>query len=293
MSGTSAPTPPSRRSRGARISSYLRSGPAARLLPRLVALNIVEGAVRLAAQAFLAALPLLMTVAAFAPDGVQDLLADALQTVVGVQGDTLQEVRRAFDATGPAGNTVGAVGVLVTLASATAFSRALQAVCRRCWNLPRLPLRAAAWRWPLWLVVWLGYLLLQAPIRSGFGAGPVLGAVLSLLGTTLLWWWSQHLLLSARVGWSELLPGAVLAGTGTVVLSWAARLLMPTAMDRSLEEFGLLGPVFTFLSWLIAVFLVAVSGLALGEAVATSAWYRRALGARHRPRGGRTITRSG
>ncbi|MFE9110468.1 YhjD/YihY/BrkB family envelope integrity protein [Streptomyces collinus] len=293
MSGTSAPTPPSRRSRGERISSRLRSGPAARLLPRLAALNIVEGAVRLAAQAFLAALPLLMTVAAFAPDGVQDMLADALQKVVGVEGDTLQEVRRAFEATGPAGNTAGAVGVLVTLASATAFSRALQAVCRRCWNLPRLPLRAAAWRWPLWLVVWLVYLLLQAPIRSGFGAGPVLGAVLSLLGATLLWWWSQHLLLSARVGWSELLPGAVLAGTGTVVLSWAARLLMPAAMDRSLEEFGLLGPVFTFLSWLIAVFLVAVSGLALGETVATSGWYRRALGTRRLPRGGRTITRSG
>ncbi|MFI2720813.1 hypothetical protein ACH5AI_31500 [Streptomyces collinus] len=117
--------------------------------------------------------------------------------------------------------------------------------------------------------------------------------MLSLLGATLLWWWSQHLLLSARVGWRELLPGAVLAGTGTVVLSWAARLLMPTAMDRSLAEFGLLGPVFTFLSWLIAVFLVAVSGLALGEAVATSGWYRRVLGTRRLPRGGRTITRSG
>ncbi|GAA2761307.1 hypothetical protein GCM10010103_03480 [Streptomyces paradoxus] len=293
MSGTAAPDPPSRRSRAERISAHLRSGPAARLLPRLVALNIVEGAVRLAAQAFLAALPLLMTVAAFAPDGVQDLLADALQELLGVRGDTLEEVRRAFEATGPTANTVGAVGLLVTLASATAFSRALQAVCQRCWNLPRAPLREAAWRWPLWLLVWLVYLLLQAPMRGGFGVGPVLGAVLSLLGATLLWWWSQHLLLGARVGWSELLPGAVLAGTGTVGLSWAARLLMPTAMDRSLEAFGLLGPVFTFLSWLIAVFLVAVSGLALGETVATSAWYRRAIGTRGRPRGGRTITRSG
>ncbi|MFE9648039.1 hypothetical protein ACFYO0_28785 [Streptomyces sp. NPDC006365] len=60
------------------------------------------------------------------------------------------------------------------------------------------------------------------------------------------------------------------------MLSWAAGLFMPTVMERSLQEFGPLGPVFTFLSWLIAVFLVAVSGLALGQYVASSDWYRAA-----------------
>ncbi len=100
--------------------------------------------------------------------------------------------------------------------------------------------------------------------------------MLSLLSATLLWWWSQHLLLGGRIGWRDLLPGALLAGTGTVVLSWAAGLFVPTAKERSLQEFGLLGPVFTFLSWLIAVFLVAVSGLALGQYVASSDWYRTA-----------------
>ncbi|MGW1749301.1 hypothetical protein ACWCRD_27570 [Streptomyces sp. NPDC002092] len=97
----------------------------------------------------------------------------------------------------------------------------------------------------------------------------MIGWALSLLSAALLWWWSQHLLLGGRIGWRSLLPGAPLAGTGTVVLSWAAGLFVPKAMERSLEEFGPLGPVFTFLSWLIAVFLVAVSGLALGEYVAS------------------------
>jgi len=45
----------------------VRSG--GRLLPRLSAFNVVEGSVRLAAQAFITALPLLITVAAFAPEG--------------------------------------------------------------------------------------------------------------------------------------------------------------------------------------------------------------------------------
>ncbi|MFF6916447.1 ribonuclease BN [Streptomyces sp. NPDC012466] len=274
----------------ARVAASLRSGAMARLLARMATLNIVEGSVRLAAQAFLTALPLLMTVAAFAPGWMQDLLADSLRAVLGIRGDTLEELRRVFSATGTTRNTAGAVSAVVTLVSATAFSRALQAVCLRCWRLPRIPLRAAAWRWLLWLLVWLAYLLLQAPLRNGFGLGGVTGTVLSVLSATLLWWWSQHLLLGGRIGWRNLLPGAVLAGAGTVMLSLAARLLVPTAMERSLEEFGPLGPVFTFLSWLIAVFLVAVSGLALGEYIASTTWYRAAAPPRV-TRGGRAVNR--
>ncbi|MEU1916759.1 ribonuclease BN [Streptomyces massasporeus] len=270
----------------ARIAAGLRTGSTARLLSRLSTLNIVEGSVRLAAQAFLTALPLLMTVAAFAPDWMQDLLADSLRAVLGMSGDTLDELRRVFSATGTTRNTAGAVSAVVTLLSATAFSRALQAVCERCWHLPRAPLRTAVWRWLLWLVVWLACLLLQAPVRNAFGAGAVPGVLLSVLSATLLWWWSQHLLLGGRIGWRSLLPGALLAGSGTVLLSLAARVLVPTAMERSLDEFGPLGPVFTFLSWLIAVFLVAVSGLALGEYVASTTWYRTSALRR-------TLTRAG
>ncbi|MFJ4979372.1 YhjD/YihY/BrkB family envelope integrity protein [Streptomyces coeruleorubidus] len=259
-----------------RFAARVRSGTTARLLSRLAALNVVECSVWLAAQAFLTALPLLMTIAAFAPGWMQDLLADSLRAVLGVRGDTLDEVRRAFTATGTPRDAAGAVGVVVTLVSATAFSRALQAVCERCWRLPRASVRAAVWRWLIWLLVWMGVLLVQAPLRSGFGGGAVTGWVLSALSATALWWWSQHLLLGGRIGWRNLLPGALLAGVGTVVLSWAADLFVPTVMERSLQEFGPLGPVFTFLSWLTAVFLVAVSGLAIGQYVASCDWYRTA-----------------
>jgi membrane protein len=266
-----------RRERAVRAAASLKAGPLGRLLPRLAALNLVEGAMRLAAQAFLAALPLLMTVAAFAPSGMKHLLAESLGSVLGVHGETLDEVRRTYAADRATRQSVGALGALLTLASATAFSRALQAVCERCWHLPRAPMRAAAWRWLIWLVVWLAFMFVQAPLRRGFGIGPALGLALSLAGSVLLWWWSQHLLLSARIGWLSLLPGAVLAGAGTLTLSWAGHLLLSDAMRRSLDEFGPLGPVFTLLSWLISVFVVAIAGMALGEAVATSAWYRNAV----------------
>ncbi|MFR0354982.1 YhjD/YihY/BrkB family envelope integrity protein [Streptomyces sediminimaris] len=288
MARETAP-PTTLRERAVRAAASLRAGPVGRLLPRLAALNLVEGAMRLAAQAFLAALPLLMTVAAFAPPGMRQLLVDSLSSVLGVRGETLDEVKRTYAADDAARQSVGALGALLTLASATAFSRALQAVCERCWHLPRAPVRAAAWRWLIWLVVWLAFMFVQAPLRRGFGVGPATGLALSLTGSVLLWWWSQHLLLGGRIGWWSLLPGALLAGAGTITLSWAGHLLLSDAMQRSLDEFGPLGPAFTLLSWLIGVFVVAVSGMALGEAVATSAWFRHtvASGGPRRERSGR------
>ncbi|MGY0057739.1 YhjD/YihY/BrkB family envelope integrity protein [Streptomyces sp. LZ34] len=254
------------------------TGLVARLAEQLLAVNTVEAAFRLAAQAFLTALPLLMAVAAFAPEGWKGLLADSVRSVVGVRGRALEELRRALAASGTTKNSSGAVGVVVALLSATAFSRALQAVCERCWNLPRTRIRVAAWRWLLWVLVWLAVLFVQAPLRRGFGTGIVSGLVLSLLSAVLLWWWTQHLLLGGRVGWLLLLPGAVLAGTGSVALGYASRLLMPRAVDRSLADYGPLGPVFTLLSWLVAVFLIVVAGLAIGRLVASSAWYARLVG---------------
>ncbi|MGW2491893.1 ribonuclease BN [Streptomyces sp. NPDC001606] len=268
-----------------RVTAWGRVVDVGRLLPVLSAVNVVEGAMRLAAQSFLAVLPLLMTVAAFAPRGVQDLMVDSLSAILGVRGDTLAEVRHTFEATGTPRQTVGALGVLLALLSATAFTRALQAVCERCWSLPRAPVGAAAWRWIVWLVVWIGVLLFQAPLRSGFGTGVVVGLVLSMLSSVLMWWWAQHLLLGGRIGWRELVPGALLAGLGAVALSRFGALLMPTAMQRSLQEFGPLGPVFTFLSWLIAFFVVTVSGLVIGRWIAGSAWFAALQLPRVRPSG--------
>jgi len=51
-----------------------------------------------------------MTVAAFAPRWLQDLLADSLRAVLGVRGDTLDELREVFSATGATSNTTGTVG---------------------------------------------------------------------------------------------------------------------------------------------------------------------------------------
>ncbi|WP_327655933.1 YhjD/YihY/BrkB family envelope integrity protein [Streptomyces sp. NBC_00483] len=236
---------------------------------QIVSVRLLDSSTRLAAQAFLTAIPVLFVIAAFAPSAVREQLLDSSRTAIGLSDGSLAEVRQVYgvnDST--TRDTSGAVGVLVTLVSATACSRALQRVCERSWQLPPAGLRVVAWRWAVWLGVWLTAVLAQGVLRDGFGVGAWLGIPLSYVTSVLLWWWTQHLLLGSRVAWLPLLPGAVLTGIGVVTLSWASHLYMPRVLNRSLAQFGPFGLVFTLLSWLIVLFTVVCAGISVGYVVA-------------------------
>lgn len=248
-----------------------------RMLGRLISVNWMDASARLAAQTFLAALPLLIVFAAFAPKPVKDVLTDSVQALFG-DNAPVDGIEETFAAQGVTKDAYGGVGILVTLISATAMSRALQSVCERCWDLPKAGARMVAWRWLVWLLGWMAALLFQAPLRHGFGGGAWLGVLLSLVIAVLLWWWTQHLLLGARIGWLPLLPGAVLAGVGMVTFVYASGLVMPVTLERSIAQFGSLGYVFTVLSWLIVGCCVIVAGVALGQVIATSGPFPRWLG---------------
>ncbi|MET8474182.1 YhjD/YihY/BrkB family envelope integrity protein [Streptomyces sp. NPDC006422] len=240
-----------------------------RVARQIVAVRLLDSATRLAAQAFLTAIPVLFVVAAFAPAVVREQLLESSRTAMGLSGASLAQVKEVY-AANDAGTreTSGFVGVVVTLLSATACSRALQRVCERSWGLPSAGVRLVAWRWLAWLGVWVTAILAQGVLRDGFGAGAWLGLALSYGASVLLWWWTQHLLLGSRVTWLPLLPGALLTGAGVVALSWASRLYMPRVLNRSLAQFGPFGLVFSLLSWLIVLFTVVCVGIAVGYVVA-------------------------
>ncbi|WP_328539158.1 YhjD/YihY/BrkB family envelope integrity protein [Streptomyces sp. NBC_00344] len=242
---------------------------AVRVLRQLASVNILDSATRLAAQAFLSAVPVLFVIGAFAPQYVRDQLITSLHAVMGLDGSSLDDVQKVLGAEeGEAKEASGAVGAVVTLLSATACSRALQRVCERSWHLPAAGLRSIAWRWLAWLGVWLVALLTQGALHINLDAGPWVGVPLSLLASLLLWWWTQRLLLAGRVDWLPLLPGAVLTAAGVVALTWSSRLYMPRILQRSTDQFGPLGAVFTMLSWLITLFTCITVGIALGHVVA-------------------------
>ncbi|MFB6615805.1 YhjD/YihY/BrkB family envelope integrity protein [Streptomyces sp. NPDC085524] len=240
-----------------------------RVINQLADVNVLDCATRLAAQAFLGALPALFVVGALAPDWVQDQLVSSIRGTLGLQDAALDQVRALYtDADGATAAGTGAVGVVVAVLSATACSRAMQRMCERCWHLPKAKAALAAWRWVAWVSVWLIALLFQGPIQNAFGTGLLGGFFLALVSSTLLWWWTQHLLLAARIPWLPLLPGALLAGLGQQLMTAASRIYMPHAVARSMQQFGSLGSVFVLLSWLIMLFVVVTVAVALGYVVA-------------------------
>ncbi|MEV6795753.1 YhjD/YihY/BrkB family envelope integrity protein [Streptomyces sp. NPDC051320] len=252
------------------VRAFRRRTPlAGRVAGQLAAVNIFDSATRLAAQAFLSAVPVLFVIGAFAPQYVRDQLVSSLHAVMGLNDSSLDEVQRVLSAEdGETKDASGIVGALVTVLSATACSRALQRVCERSWHVPAAGLRLIAWRWVVWLVVWLVALLAQGAVHTGPFAGPWVGVPLSLVVSLLLWWWTQWLLLGGRVTWLPLLPGAALTAVAVVGLTWGSRLYVPRTLQRSVDRFGPLGAVFTTFSWLIALFTCVTVGIALGYVLA-------------------------
>ncbi|MER5778134.1 YhjD/YihY/BrkB family envelope integrity protein [Streptomyces sp. NPDC002039] len=258
------------RLRGLRARTEERFPVVTELTGRLLSTNLLDGATRLASQAFLASVPLLFAVAAFAPQGVRDQLRDSLRTVFGLTGQADAQLQQVLgSSTGKSlRETTGTIGLLMALISATSFSRAMARVCERAWQLPKSRTRIAVWRWFAWLLALLLVVFMEGPIREGFGAGLWVGIPLSFLLGVGVWLWTQHLFLAGRIGWMALLPGAVLSSIATTVLSLSAALYMPNALNRALHEYGSLGLVLTLLSWLIAICAAVTFAVTIGAVLA-------------------------
>ncbi|MEU9073757.1 ribonuclease BN [Kitasatospora sp. NPDC004745] len=238
------------------------------LTARLLSPGLLDAATRMASQVFLTSVPLLFAVAAFAPDGVRDQLVSSVRSLFGISGSADQQLHQSLYGTGDLRETSGYIGLVMALLSATSCSRAVSRVCERAWRLPKAATRVAAWRWVLWIVGWVTVLMFQGPLRSGFGAGLWLGLPLTFLVSLIVWWWTTHLLLSGRVLWLPLLPGALLTATAVTTMALSARIYMPGALNRALSQYGSLGLVLMILSWLIAICVAVTFAITAGAVLA-------------------------
>jgi len=130
-----------------------QAGLPGRILGRLIQVSFLDRTVILAGQAFSAILPLVMVVNTISPHPGGDSPAAALARRLGLGPRDVSSLQSAIAPPPSARASIGILGVILAVLTATSFARALQRSYELAWRLPPAGLRAA-WR-PLALVIGL------------------------------------------------------------------------------------------------------------------------------------------
>ena len=260
------------------VQRVLATVPLVRTIVRgLVRIELIDRSMAIAAQAMLALVPMLVVLAAFLPAELTSLAIDRFRELTGMGGTGQKVVESSVDPDQVRAQ-VGAIGLLITLFSATSFARAVQRMYEKIWEQPHIGGMVGIRRSSLWLVGWL--LTLQTISVLGFVLEQVadtgiLRFVLQGVGASLMWWWTSRVLLFGRVSWRTLLVGAVLTGFSLLLYSWGSNLVMPAYVASSAAAFGTLGLILAVTTWLVGFAGLLVVASVVGRAVVEDAEVRR------------------
>jgi membrane protein len=247
-----------------------QAGLPGRILGRLVEVRFLDRTVILAAQAFSAILPLFIVVATISPKPGGDSPAAFLARRLGLTAEEVSSLQVAVIPPPAARASVGVVGVVLALLTATSFARALQRSYELAWRLPRAGLRAA-WR-PLALVLGLALyvelLFLFGRLVRGVPAGSFLEDLVAFAGAWAWWTGSGWILLGGRVRLRLLTAGGLLTAVGFAVLRRLSAFYLPALVASNQQQYGLLGVAFTLFSWLSACAFIIVVATVVGAVLA-------------------------
>jgi membrane protein len=198
----------------------------------------------LAAQAFTSVFPLLILVAVLRPRRSGNQLGEGLADSLGLSPSASAALEVALPEGSTAAGAFGVVGALVTLLSATSYSRALVRLYAGIWDVPRPPGFRALWRLVatlLGLVVLIFLLTFVRRVLQGVPLSAVAEAVIACFLGALIWTWVPWILLARRVPVRMLMPSGVLMGAAMVVLSIAGHIYLPLALSSATRQYGALG----------------------------------------------------
>lgn len=225
-----------------------------------VALQGVDRALALAAQAFSALFPVLILVASVQPESDRKDIARTLIERFGLTGEGADAVRTAFAAPETVKGSVTVISIFLVIFSALAFARALQRLYESAWQLTPRGIKSTGWG-----LGWLALFSLYWAIITAVGKNerPVLGLVLAFA----LWLVTPYILLERRVYWKKLIPQALLTAIGIAAVGVGSTIYMARAISSSAEQYGVVGVSFALLAWLVMLAFAIVLATAIGTAI--------------------------
>jgi membrane protein len=239
---------------------------------RFVAIQGVDRAMALGAQAYTALIPLLIVYVSFLPRADNEDFADVMIKEFALSGSTASSFKRAFAPAGEVESSVTALGVTLLIVSALSFTRGMQRLYEGVFDLVKLGIRNTP-RAVAWLLVVTAFVSVR-PLLMGVVPDGWMHAAATLVLSTLLWLITPYLLLGRRVSWQRLLPGALLTAVGMAGVGVWAVLWMPHTLATSARQFGVIGIGFALLTYLVVVAAVLVVATTGGALIADrfSAW---------------------
>ena len=235
-------------------------------IARFLAVQGLDRAMALSAQAFSALIPLIIVYSAIVPREQGADFASELIDKFDLSGSAATTVRAAFTSPSSVQDSLSVLSVLFLMISALSFSRGMQRLYEGAYRQPTLGMRNTA-RGLAWLLVIVVYATVR-PLLADIVSDPLPRIVVSLALAAAAWSATPYLLLGRRVGWRQLLPGAILTAVGMTALSATSVIWFPRSLTASAEQFGAMGVAFALLSWLFAAAVVLVV-TATGGAVIT------------------------
>jgi membrane protein len=260
-----------------------------RVWERMLEIEFIDRSIALAGKAFVSFFPLVIVVAAFAPQRIRSSIISGVTARLGIRGDALLLARDAFASSDDIRRATGVLGLVFTILFASSFTTALQRVYRRAWRRPPRSGVGAYWRGGIWLLVVLVSIAILGGLRGALGGwlGSGVFAVVSLAVTAGLWWFTAWFLLQGEVRARVLVPTAVVTSITTAAYAVSAIIWMPEMVTRNEAQFGFFGVALALVTWFSGAAICILIGACTGPVFAEDpGWVGRVV------RGGepRTLT---
>ena len=233
-------------------------------------LDFVNWITVLGASLLWSAVPLIILLSSFANERIDD----DISRHIGLSHEGARIVHSLFRGSPSHQLEPILTGFLFSCAGVIATVSSLQHVYERIFGLAHRGWRDLP-RWILWTALVITALAIEATINQGVrhATGPLLPDLMTLVVSTLFFWWTMHFLLAGRTSWHRLARPAISTGALWFGFGLFSSLYFSPLIVSDSRTYGAIGVVFTLLTWFFLMGAVLVLGAVLG-----AAWQARAEG---------------
>jgi uncharacterized BrkB/YihY/UPF0761 family membrane protein len=249
------------------LTFWLRPAFVLRVLNRFQRVAGFDRAIALASSAFTALIPLVILFGAVFPSG-DARGANRIIARYGLTGDGAQAVR---DVLAPAGGTsteISVVGVCLLVVATLSFSRGVQRLFERTWELKPLSVRNTI-NDLTWIVGVVAYVAASWSVHAWLDTGRVqIPANLVVVPISALFLaWSGRVLTARRIQWSGLAPFAILGSVLLAACLTIGAVYLPHLFSSYATRYGVVGAVLAMISALFVLMVAIVASTAVGREV--------------------------